>query len=321
MAKIEPHWLKADYNRKAEMRYQAALDSIPPPGSGCHPALLSVANLGVMAGMSADKITADIRAAIPEGRRRVPDREILDAVKKATDEKASLAERHLGGYALKPKPIVDPVRLRKNIMAKGSPDEADLWDMSPVALYDNPAKDASLLLQTLYQPSDVLFIGGIYDKAVRPVADWLHLIDIHGPRWPHIIPNPVDGQLHPTKSDSQSYRCDAAVCGFPFALAEFDDMPRSAQMQFWSGWIAADISPPVAALIDSGGKSIHAWLRVERADRESWATWVKDDLFAKWLMPLGVDRACRNESRLSRLPGHRREGGNVQRLLYLVPVV
>jgi hypothetical protein len=38
------------------------------------------------------------------------------------------------------------------------------------------------------------------------------------------------------------------------------------------------------------------------------------------LCPLGCDPACRNESRLSRLPGHfRREKNAWQRLLYLNP--
>jgi len=51
-----------------------------------------------------------------------------------------------------------------------------------------------------------------------------------------------------------------------------------------------------------------------------WSRVVKRHLFAELLEPLGVDRACKNASRLSRLPGHyRKEKGAWQRVLYLAP--
>jgi len=71
-------------------------------------------------------------------------------------------------------------------------------------------------------------------------------------------------------------------------------------------------------LIDSGGKSIHAWIRVDCPDRNAWERAIEQELFGQWLAPMGVDLACRNESRLSRLPGHYRvDTGNRQRLLFL----
>ena len=43
-------------------------------------------------------------------------------------------------------------------------------------------------------------------------------------------------------------------------------------------------------------------------------------LFAERLVPLGVDAACRNEARLSRMPGYLRpDSQRLQRLLYLAP--
>lgn len=65
-------------------QYQARLASIPPPGgNGCHPALLGAANWGSMAGLDPAAICKDIRRSIPAGSRRVPDREIKEAVDKA----------------------------------------------------------------------------------------------------------------------------------------------------------------------------------------------------------------------------------------------
>jgi hypothetical protein len=111
-----------------------------------------------------------------------------------------------------------------------------------------------------------------------------------------------------------SYRGDSAVAAFTFAVVEFDERTRAEQVAFWCG-----VNLPVAALVDSAGKSIHAWLRVDAADTQAWDTQVRP-LFLQHLAPLGVDRTCQNPSRLSRLPGHYRlEKKKWQRLLFLDP--
>ena len=211
-------------------RYHEALAVIPPPGQGCHPALLSVANRGIAAGIDAERLAADLRAAIPAGKRRVPDREIQAAVDKAVeDAESGICVRGRLTKPAPPKPRIDGERMRNKIMAEGSEDEADLWAASPIRL-DGPAEqDALLLLDTLYDAEEFLYIGDLFDRAVHQVADWRRELEVRRPVWPHIIPNPVDGQLHETSAGGQSYRCDAAVCGFRFAVAEFDDLPRADQ--------------------------------------------------------------------------------------------
>jgi hypothetical protein len=94
--------------------------------------------------------------------------------------------------------------------------------------------------------------------------------------------------------------------------------PFDEQARFWAGAIAAGWS--VAALIHSGGKSLHAWLAVNAANVEEWERDVEQRLFPELLVPLGVDSSCRNESRLSRMPGaYRADKQQWQRLLYLNP--
>ena len=314
MVRINAKWIRP-ISMGVE-RYRGALASIPPPGQGCHPTLLRVANLGIMAGIDEETLAADIRSAIPEGERRVPDREIRVTVDKAAREAGSEGQvRKIRSAPSMPR--VDGMKIRNTIIARGSDDEADLWGASPVRLDGEPQRDARLLLDTLYADGDYLFIGSLFDRPVRPVADWRRLLEQHGPRWPHIMPNPVDGRVHKTSTGSPSWRCDAAVCQFRFAVAEFDNLSRAEQLAFWSGVVFLGLFD-VAALIDSGGKSIHAWLRVDCPDRNAWERDIEQELFGQWLAPMGVDRACRNESRLSRLPGHyRQESGNRQRLLYL----
>jgi len=317
MVCLKSEWYQSVSTTPGVRRYREALDTIPPPGRGCHPTLLRVANLGIAAGIAAESVFSDIRAAIPQGTRRVPDREILVTVDKAAKDAASATPAHRPrAWPSKTNPQVDGVRLRNKIIAEGSRDEADLWEASPVRLGEAVPWDALLLLDLLYREEDYLFIGNLFARPVRQVAEWRQLLKLHGPFWPHIMPNPVDGQLHATSAGTPSWRCDAAVCDFRFAVAEFDNLSRADQIAFWSGTISQGLVD-VAVLIDSGGKSLHAWVRVDRPDRDAWECEVEQELFGQWLAPMGVDLACRNESRLSRLPGHyRADTGNRQRLLY-----
>ncbi len=132
---------------------------------------------------------------------------------------------------------------------------------------------------------------------------------------PHIIPNPLTGLQGTTKSGSKSWRADDCVASFRFCVVEFDSIGMDEQLAFWAGF-----KVPIAALIDSGGKSIHAWLRVDAPNRRAWEEEVEDLLFGQILGPMGVDTACKNEARLSRLPGaFRPDRGRWQHLLYLAP--
>lgn len=300
-------------------RYEAELVTIPSPGSGCHPRLLAVANLGIRAGLAPERIEQDLRTSIPTGSRRVSDREIRAAVSKAAAEHEPTALRDWRPARRRAEPEVDGKKLREEIMRHGSSDMADLWEASSIRLLDDPAQDAAVLLRALYDPSDFVFIGGRYDKQVQAVSQWLDEIKQGGAVWPHIVPNVLDGEEHETSTGSRSYRCDAAVVGFRCAVVEFDTISLEEQTRFWTGILARDLFP-VAAIIHSGSKSLHGWIRVSCHDRDEWERQVEQDLFARWLSPVGVDAACRNESRLSRLPGHFRvETKSWQRLLYLNP--
>ena len=123
-------------------------------------------------------------------------------------------------------------------------------------------------------------------------------------------------QQHSTQSGSVSYRCDAAVCKFKFAVLEFDSLARTEQLAFWKA-----CPLPLVALIDSGNKSLHAWIRIPDVRTfEEWKIKIEQKFFEQCLKPLGIDTACKNPSHMSRLHGCiRKETGRWQRLLYLNP--
>lgn len=311
------------------MNYVQALQNIPSPGAGCHTALLGVANLGILAGLTPERIFADIRAAIPTGRRRVPDREIPDAIDKAAAEceplgkRRKLSREERRAYAKQKweanrRRQAEQQRAEKVAEHVGKIPEADpveLWERSPIRLTDDPSEDAELLLRSLYGPDELVWCGGVYQQhPPQTPAQWIE--DWHRGEGvpPHVVPNPLSGEQAQASNGNPSYRCDAAVSAWRFVLIEFDDLSIEAQAGriCWmldQGWA-------IACVIHSGGKSLHAWFRVNLASADAWQQEVHNELFPRYLIPMGADRACRNASRLSRLPGAMRDGQQ-QRLLYL----
>lgn len=299
-------------------RFNDALRRCPPAGAGVHGWVLSCANRAALAGIS----PADAEAAILRAMSRPPSpsNEVGTAILKAFAElgsggmPANYRPRHVA--SIKPKPL--PMTVQAFVRQGGGAGENEWLAASPIQFSHVPGPHQALVLvDALYTPEDFLYCGEKYGEDVTAV--WRLRGQIAGGETlpPHVIPNPMTGRMGCTQAGKLSYRCDNTVAAFRFAVAEIDEgLTKADQLAFWWGFRSA----PIAALIDSGGKSIHAWLRVDCPDRIAWERDVERTLFDDVLIPLGCDRLCRNESRLSRMPGHyRAEKGAWQRLLYLNP--
>lgn len=93
------------------------------------------------------------------------------------------------------------------------------------------------------------------------------------------------------------------VTDYRFALVESDSMELEMQHS-----ILRELELPIAALVYSGGKSLHAIVRIEAATYEEYRKRV-DYLYAVCQKNgLDLDRQNRNPSRLSRMPGVTRRG-------------
>lgn len=295
-------------------RYRDNLRNPRPPGTGCHSWILSMANLGIMAGKDPHEIHDDLRRAIPKGTRRISDREITDAVSKAMQDHSS------GLFTPRPRPEVpvqDMTAALRKIIARGKiKNEADLWESSPLRLWDDPEADPVLFLTSLYDPEDFVFIGDRYDaRAIKSVSQWIEEFTHGGKPDPFYCINPLTG--HPIQTgDKEIWRGDLNVTKFRYILVEFDSIPKEDQISFWSG-----SALPVCCLIDSAGKSIHALLDAQQmadvATLDQWRSEVKVRLFDELLTPLGCDGVCSNPARLSRMPGHHRDGKGMQKILWL----
>lgn len=305
-----------------ESRYAEALKSIPAPGNGCHPALLGVANLGILAGRDPQELMAEIQRSIPEGSRRVPDREISAAISKAAHD---LRGQNFAPRPRNPEPAVKggPAVLRRIIEQGKFSGDADLWEESPIKIKCLPEETPALFLSTVFADDDLIFIGerrqaGILGKTIRSTAEWIDFLARGGRPGPFFIINPLSGKPEPRKSEpGATLRGDGCVKFFKHALAEFDQISVESQIRFWS---AARL--PIKSLTFSGGKSIHAILDVQKiakvSTQDQWRDEIKQNLYSRILAPLGVDSACSNPARLSRVPGHfRKEKSAMQRLLWL----
>ena len=310
--------------KKREAAVKKFLDYyLPEPGrgDGCHNGLLGAANLACKARVTRGQAFEYIRKRIPEGNRHVSDREIWDAVNKAYDEAGKETEKPY----IRTKPAVrDGSAALRNIISQATVrDDVSIIKASPVRIDWPHEEDAIHFLETAFLPNDLVFIGdrlepGILGRNIRTAVEWIAFFKKGGKAGPFFIVNPLSGNPALTRTgDKETYRGDLCVSSFRHCLVEFDNLSREDQLAFWSV-----IKLPVKALIDTGGKSIHGIIDVQKLANvqtaEDWQTHIKMRLYDQILIPLGVDGACKNPARLSRLPGVFRPGkGKMQRLLWL----
>ncbi len=139
------------------------------------------------------------------------------------------------------------------------------------------SRTAGELLSELARYKDV---GAVFGDVTPEVGAWIRF-------------NPLDGQGVK----------DANVTDYRFALVESDAMPIEQQRGIYE-----QLELPIAALVHSGNKSLHAIVRIDADGLSEYKRRV--DLLYSVCEKNGltIDRQNRNPSRLSRLPGVERNG-------------
>jgi hypothetical protein len=105
--------------------------------------------------------------------------------------------------------------------------------------------------------------------------------------------NPMDGQG----------AGNANVTSFRYALVESDAMDIQSQYDIYK-----KLNLPAAALVYSGGKSLHAVVRINAKDKEEYSQRVQYLYDVCEKSGLVIDKNNKNPARLSRLPGAERNG-------------
>jgi RecA-family ATPase len=144
---------------------------------------------------------------------------------------------------------------------------------------------------------------------VHSRREWLDKLDAVGNDANELFPPAPGGvfvRINPLKLGGSK---DTDVTAYRHALVEFDNASMLEQYN-----IITQSGVPTAAILTSGNRSLHAWVKVDAKDAVEYASRVTTLL--EHFKSYGVDVKNRNPSRFSRLPGVRR-GESEQQLLQL----
>ena len=203
----------------------------------------------------------------------------------------------------------DEINFETEIVSKSEVEplvEPESWD---------PAAEVKTYLETLFEPSDnVGYVTEVYkheengtlkfsptrgsfDRTAGELIELLNTCggdigavfgDYNDQAGAWIRFNPLDGKG--VKNEN--------VTDYRYALVESDSMPLERQNA-----VIRELELPVAIMVYTGGKSIHAIVRIDAASYDEYRKRV-DYLYSVCRKNgLDIDKSCRNPSRLSRMPG------------------
>lgn len=204
----------------------------------------------------------------------------------------------------------------------------ELTATSPVAFKGSPVEQLVEFFEMLYAPDERLNIVCRFtmrEEKANPQGggktmtrtEWCDYFKKSG------IPQSDAGawlRMNPCNpgSGSDGAITDVDVTAWAFMLLESDVIPAETMMALFQ-----NLRLPIAAVIKSGGKSVHGWVKLNSADETEYAAMVLK--VVSILKPFGLDASNKNPSRLSRLPSAHRKiqahGDGMQSLLYLNPAV
>lgn len=169
-------------------------------------------------------------------------------------------------------------------------------------------------LDTLYNPDERVLVFDVFKSQGQ--AFWpKDELPVAGPEGVWYLAQPVNGQTLPNpRTGKLSRRSMESVTAFRYIVLESD----KADMR---DWLALLVQLPlrIEAIYTSGGKSVHALVRVDCRTHREWEDYVKGMMPTLNLLGLaGVDPKALTSVRLTRLPGCLR-GAKLQKLLYLQP--
>lgn len=321
---------KTDLIDTIKVEYRDALSRIECRGHGLHRSLLLPAIKGVKLGLSFEQIVADIKTQVGGSLQC---NEVENTVRSAFKKTQPIVDRE-------PDWSPRPRRRKRYEIREISSVEAAAWsgrfigikngatreDFAALSPVEPDATSAADFIEALFQPDEHLCIGDKYTTKTASVTEHAERLR-RGFTAPQIWVTPFSGQCAIGPSGKPSQRLKDLITARRFCSIEFDDeenWPLQKQAAFWYGIILKK-ALPVAALIYSGGKSIHAWMHIAARNADDWERLVVVQFFDKdggVFAKLGADASAKQPMHGSRLPGHQRvETGRTQNLLYLNPQV
>ena len=192
----------------------------------------------------------------------------------------------------------------------------DITELSEVLVGMDSEDDSVNYICHLFEKDDYIYMGNGYTTEVKKRDEWLKG---SVSEYEFIGCNPYTGEEGETKGGKMSLRADSSVKEFRYCVAEMDGLPLDKQTFFWHSIIKENFLP-VASIVYSGSKSLHALIKLDiERDISVLNKEIKNNLYKNCLVRYGCDVACANVGRLTRNAGHLRKDkdGTEQKLLYL----
>jgi hypothetical protein len=207
------------------------------------------------------------------------------------------------------KPEFEETALSKFAAALG--EDVDLVWLANRSSQDPCIITPAKFLELIYRSGEKVLI--FTDNRSQGDALWpKDKIPERGPHGVWFLGQPVDGEYHPNpRQGSMSRRSEEAVTSWRYLVIESDQ----ANLKLW---LAAIVQFPlrIAAIYSSGGRSIHALVKIDARTKGEWDS--ERDALKNALVVLGGDAGAMTAVRLTRLPGCYR-GRELQKLLFINP--
>jgi hypothetical protein len=188
-----------------------------------------------------------------------------------------------------------------------------LAEHSPESVLDvSPAQ----FLDALFEPWEFVAVkrheadlGFTYQPGVAALAKELNTYVEQSNVGAWYYANPIAG----TRRESGACYGDDKTSDFRNLMVESDDAPK----ELWLAMVV-QMRSPILALYESGGRSVHAIIRVEASKKEEFDKIAAN--YKRQLVPLGMCKGSGKATQATRLPGvYRANKGRYQKLLYLAP--
>jgi hypothetical protein len=295
-------------NDNAEQYVEKLLNEPPVMEGGRHEDILRRSLQLVANGWTDGRIYDAIERIYPIGSgdsRKVTEREILDAIRgaRAKSPTPTGSNGNSGHGSNDTKPTIEVRRYEPANRAEALP--TDLANTTPIQFLNRIFNPGELVCINL--PDD--------DGTARSKRLWLTLdgsedMGEGAEQFTTACESHDAGVwfvINPMKSNAN--REDANVADFRYLLVEMDKKGGDKETQFSN---LKNSGLPIAAIYDSGNKSIHGLVRIDAKDAAEFRQ--RQEIVYAYLEKMGIDPQCKNPARISRLPGCRR-GDSRQTLL------
>lgn len=293
--------------KRLEAWIERTLDEAPAMGQGRNNWMVMLTPRMLEVGEDKDSIFDKFKWAFDLEDDDSKDDEIRRAIdsgeKYKTEIRAETNSEHAERKAKEQAQYCTMVRLRDTIQAKHPWSEEEIVEDGGIQDW-TPREQTLGFLQNLWSPQDILWVGRVQDSGkpinrhnFRTAVEWQ---GVH-------VPLPWQWCSHATFVPGALSRGSAYMHEHRFMVVESDILGRN-EMGAVFQWLRVK-GLTLRMVVFSGNHSLHGWF--------DWP--VNEDIKELRIMLHGLqcDPSTTRSSQPVRLPGHMRENGNLQRLLYL----